>query len=88
MNFETFLRRGIEADEASRQRRQRVLLFLARKGSPRRGLILHILELRCAHALGMPHTFDAIDWSAADWVAVGELVIQIVLKFLPLLLAL
>ncbi len=36
----------------------------------------------------MPHTFDAIDWSAADWVAVGELVIQIVLKFLPLLLAL
>ena len=87
MNFETFLSRGVDLDSAQRARCQRINLFLARKGSPRRGLILCNLELRCAIALQMPG-LEAIDWSAVDWAAVGEIVLQVVLKFLPLLLAL
>lgn len=82
-DFATVLRTEIVTRKATR-RSARLLKIIDAKPSKRRTRILARLEAHAAVAAG--GEVGKIDWSAIDWTKLFNVLIELLLKLLPLLI--
>ncbi len=87
MNFETALREQIESRPKLGLRGKRILAILDAKPSKRRTRRIERMERHAAVAAGFTNTVG-IDWSQIDWKKLFDTILELLLKFLPLILAL
>ena len=86
MDFETALRREITSRKATK-RAKRILAILDAPKSKRRTRRLERMERHAAVVADLD-SVGAIDWGSIDWAKLFEQILAILMKLLPLILAL
>ena len=81
--FDLGLQAALEATPSLSRRGKRILAILNAKPSKRRNRQLDRMERHARAALGV----DKIDWTKINWAGVITMILEVLLKLLPLILA-
>ncbi len=84
--FVSNLKAQLEADPDRSRRGEKILKIINSPDSPRRTRRLKRMEAHARAAAGGGKDHKVIDWSKVDWAKVIDKIIEIILKFLPLIL--
>lgn len=87
MKFEDALREQIESDPAAGRKGKKILAVLNESPSKRRNRRIARMERTTKEALGLK---GAVDWSEQgeiDWGSILMMILELLLKLLPLILA-
>lgn len=85
-DFETQLRKHIEADPHATAQSEGILKILHEHAGPRKQRRIDRMERRVRSELGLTDTAQ-IDWASIDWATLLPLIMKIVLTLLPLIFA-
>lgn len=84
-HFEIGLLNALEADKNLKRRGKKILAILDGDAGKRRTRQVERMERHAAAALDKDR--DKIDWSQIDWAKLIKLILEVLLKLLPLILA-